>query len=194
MKRSRFSEEQIIGILREAEAGSPDKSGLCGAQYQCSSLPCLEEKIWRDGNQRGQEAKGVGRRKLSAQATGGRLSGADSHPERSKRKKVVSPSARRRTVKMSVEEGREKQLRRAGAGTLKVELLLERPIETGEPAHPLGGAGVEREACSLRVSAHHGADAPRRVHDKLRDKCLNRELFGNLEEARYLGKLACRIQ
>ncbi len=56
MKRSRFSEEQIIGILREAEAGSPDKSGLCGAQYQCSNLPCLEEKIWRDGSQRRQEA------------------------------------------------------------------------------------------------------------------------------------------
>ena len=26
-------------------------------------------------------------------------------------------------------------------------------------------------------------------HDKLRDECLNRELFGNLHEARYPGKL-----
>ena len=32
-------------------------------------------------------------------------------------------------------------------------------------------------------------------HDKLRDECLNRELFGNLQRgARYPGKLACRIQ
>jgi putative transposase len=31
-------------------------------------------------------------------------------------------------------------------------------------------------------------------HDKLRDECLNRELFGNLHEARSLGELAYRIQ
>jgi hypothetical protein len=32
-------------------------------------------------------------------------------------------------------------------------------------------------------------------HDKLRDECLNRELFGNLREARVIpGELADRIQ
>jgi hypothetical protein len=45
MKKSRFGEKQIIGILREAEAGSPVKVGLCGAQYQYGDQPCVEEKV-----------------------------------------------------------------------------------------------------------------------------------------------------
>jgi hypothetical protein len=31
-------------------------------------------------------------------------------------------------------------------------------------------------------------------HDKLRDECLNRELFGNLREVRVILELARRIQ
>ena len=44
-------------MLREAEAGSPIKGGLCGAQYQHGDLPRVEEKVRTDGSQRGQEVK-----------------------------------------------------------------------------------------------------------------------------------------
>ena len=43
-----------------ARGGSrePDKGGLCGAQYQHGDLPRVEEKVRRDGSQRGQEVAG----------------------------------------------------------------------------------------------------------------------------------------
>ena len=42
-----------------------DKGGLCGARYQHGDLPRVEEKVRRDGSQRGQEVKSIGRGKLA---------------------------------------------------------------------------------------------------------------------------------
>jgi putative transposase len=50
-------------------------------------------------------AAGTGRRERAAQTRGSRSSRADPDPQRGKRKKMVSPSSRRRAAKYLVEEG-----------------------------------------------------------------------------------------
>jgi putative transposase len=52
MKRSRFSEEQIIGILREAEAGSPIKA-VCVAH----NISTATYHAWKFGGMEVSEAK-----------------------------------------------------------------------------------------------------------------------------------------
>ena len=126
---------------------------------QHSDLPRVEEEIRRDGSQRSQEVESLGRRELASQTPGGRPGRADSHPQRGERKKVVSPSARRRAVKMSVQEGLASGGSVPGAGGLEIEFLSPRAIEPGKPAHPQGGARTQREASSLWLSTHYRADA-----------------------------------
>ncbi len=57
MKRSKFSEEQIIGILREQEAGSPTAE-VC-RRHGISRATCLslEGEVRRDGGIRRQASE-----------------------------------------------------------------------------------------------------------------------------------------
>ncbi len=54
MKRARFSEEQIFGILKEHEAGA--KCPLPQARDVGGDVLRLEEQVWRDDGLRGEAA------------------------------------------------------------------------------------------------------------------------------------------
>ncbi len=59
MKKSRFTEEQIIGILKQAAAGAK-AADLCRKHgiTETTFLP-LEGQVRRDGSQRGQASEAV---------------------------------------------------------------------------------------------------------------------------------------
>jgi transposase-like protein len=59
MKRSRFTEEQIIAILREQESGSPT-ADVC-RKHGVSSADVLqvEGDLWRHGRVAGAQAEGA---------------------------------------------------------------------------------------------------------------------------------------
>ena len=60
MKRKRFSEEQIIAVLREHDAGA--KAADLARKYGVGSHAAqLEGQVWRAGCLRGQAAEGAGR-------------------------------------------------------------------------------------------------------------------------------------
>ncbi|MDD5199767.1 MAG: IS3 family transposase [Terrimicrobiaceae bacterium] len=105
MKKSRFREEQIIGILRDGQSGMTVKA-VCAKHN-------VAERTYYGWKRKYEGMEGTEVRKARAleeengrlEEAGGRPGGADSDPERGERKKMVSPSAKRRAVKMEVEAG-----------------------------------------------------------------------------------------
>ncbi len=61
MKKVRYSEEQIISIIKEAEAGILSNGTLSEVWGQRSDLLQLEGKIRRDDRKRCKEAEAAGR-------------------------------------------------------------------------------------------------------------------------------------
>ena len=100
MQKSRYTEEQIVGILKESEAGLPTAE-LCrkhGISEQ-TFLP-LEGEVRRAGSERGAAAPATGRREPQAEAVGGRAGAGHRRLQGGAIKKVVSPQARREAVEV----------------------------------------------------------------------------------------------
>ncbi len=55
MKQNRFTEDQIIGFLKEAQAGLPVKELCRRGGFRCNVLS-MAIQIWRDGGIGGQTA------------------------------------------------------------------------------------------------------------------------------------------
>ena len=71
MKKSRYTEEQIIGILKQHEAGVKTADLVPGARDQRGDVLWLEVEVRRHGCERGAAAEGDGRREPPSEAAGG---------------------------------------------------------------------------------------------------------------------------
>jgi hypothetical protein len=70
MRRSRFTEEQIIAVLREQEIGVPTAE-VPQARGQRGDILQVEIQVWRAGGVRCQAAAGAGGREWPAEADAG---------------------------------------------------------------------------------------------------------------------------
>jgi hypothetical protein len=98
MKPSRVTEEQIIAILREQEAGAAtaDVSRKHGILER--HVLQMEGQVWRSGGFRRQAAEDAGGREREAQEAVGRGDARQRHAQGCRIKKMVTPAARREAV------------------------------------------------------------------------------------------------
>ena len=97
MKRKQFSEEQIIDILKEAEAGAV-VTDLCRRHGMSSDLLRLEGQVRRSGGVRCEAAAGARGGERPAQATVGGYDARQRRSEGPAFKKMVTPAAKREAV------------------------------------------------------------------------------------------------
>ena len=104
MKRSRFSEEQIIGILKEHQAGH-------GAKDLCRKHGISDATFYKWRSKYGgmevsdaRRLKALESRERQAEEDAGRADDGCGHAERDARKKLLRPGSRRKAVDWAMKE------------------------------------------------------------------------------------------
>lgn len=98
MRKSRFGEEQIIGVLKEQQAGLPQ------ARHQRRDVLRLALEVWRDGDLGRQAAEGARGGEPEAEEAPGRADAGRGDAARDAGKKLLTPSSRRTAVTWAIEQ------------------------------------------------------------------------------------------
>jgi putative transposase len=120
----------------------------------------VEASLWRDASGRGAADAGLGRGEQPLKEAGGGPGGADPNLERGKRKKMVSPSSRRRAIKVVVEEGLSSAARACRAIDL-ARSSFYRPVRVSRR-----GRGLHKQI--VQLSQKHPRYGYRRITALLR--------------------------
>ena len=159
MTKCRISEKQIIGIIEEDRGGG-------GTSAVCAVHNISEGTYYAWKRKYGGMDVSEARRLRALEDENARLKRiiADLSVQNHILKEVNSKNGKPVCKKAGCpKEHGERRGEQIGclpcAGSGQIRAVSPSKVERGGPAHPQGGAGTQRQASSLRLSAHHGAVA-----------------------------------
>jgi len=164
LKKSRFNEAQIIGVLREQEARSPTAEVCRRHGISEQTFYRWKTKYNGDDGVRRHEAEGAGGREPTAEEAAGGIDAGCVGAERSSGKKLIGPVARRAAVLRLMAERGFSQKRTCGLVQIDPKTVRREPEQSdAEVRERLRSLAAERRQLS---APGHPAGAGERQHEQ----------------------------